>query len=63
MAAGFSKCANIYKMTLSINGKASNLSEFINDKGFITKEVNDKGILMDVDTIEDYEYACKHIGF
>ncbi len=45
------------------NNKYSNLREFINSKDFITTEVNDKGILMDVDTIEDYDYVCKQIGF
>ncbi len=32
----------------------SNLKNFINRRGFTLVEVNDKGILMDVDTMDDY---------
>ncbi|NIM16295.1 MAG: NTP transferase domain-containing protein [Candidatus Aminicenantes bacterium] len=37
--------------------KDSNLRKFINRKGFTPVEVNDDGILVDIDTLEDYEKA------
>lgn len=43
------------------NSVYSNLREYIGSKGFTSVTVNDKGILMDVDTMEDYNMACKHI--
>lgn len=38
------------------------LREFINSKGFQTVEVQDGGILMDVDTPEDYIKVCNYIS-
>jgi molybdenum cofactor cytidylyltransferase len=43
------------------NSAYSNLQEFIGSKGFMTVEVQDRGILMDVDTMEDYKKACKYV--
>lgn len=37
-----------------------NMKEFINTKSYITKEVLEEGILMDVDTIEDYEAVLSY---
>jgi molybdenum cofactor cytidylyltransferase len=37
--------------------KDSNLREFINRKGFTPVEVEDEGILTDIDTLEDYKRA------
>ncbi len=42
------------------NTKCSNLREFINSKKPIKIEVPYKGILMDVDTMEDYIKVCKY---
>lgn len=44
------------------NTKYSNLREFINAKGFTTVKVQDRGILMDVDTMEDYSKACQYLS-
>lgn len=40
----------------------SSLREFIGTKGFETVEVQDRGILIDVDTAEDYVKACQYIS-
>lgn len=37
------------------DGTYSSLRDFINVMGFTTVEVEDEGILMDIDTLEDYE--------
>lgn len=42
-----------------LNGEYSNLKEFINSKGYNTLEVQDKGILMDIDTMEEYKKIVK----
>ncbi len=55
--------SSIFINEICKNSKYPNLREFINDKGFSTTEVEDKGILMDVDTMEDYEFICKYTGF
>lgn len=39
--------------------KYSTLREFIRDKGHTPLEVQDKGILMDIDTMEDYRQILK----
>lgn len=44
------------------NSAFTNLREFIDFKSFETVEVQDRGILIDVDTMEDYLKACKHIS-
>lgn len=44
------------------NSTYSSLREFIRTKGFETVEVQDKGILMDVDTVEDYVKACQYVS-
>lgn len=43
------------------NSISSNLREFISSKNFTTIEVQDKGILLDIDTIEDYHNICNYI--
>ncbi len=40
----------------------SNLREFINERGYTTIEVRDKGILMDVDTMIDYDKICSYLS-
>lgn len=42
------------------NSSYVTLRDFINDYGFITVEVEDQGILMDVDTLEDYEKVLSY---
>lgn len=44
------------------NSTYLSLREFIGAKGFETVEVKDKGILMDVDTMEDYLKVCQYIS-
>ena len=43
------------------SSKYANMREFINSHGFVTVSVDDPGILMDVDTIEDYENIMNHV--
>lgn len=49
------------------DGPYSSLRDFINVMGFITTEVDDEGILMDIDTLDDYEevlaYCQKSIHY
>ena len=40
------------------NERYTNMRDFINIKGYKALEVQDEGILMDLDTIEDYKYIC-----
>jgi molybdenum cofactor cytidylyltransferase len=51
----------LIKEILQNPGYAS-LRDFIDAKGFTTVSVQDKGILMDVDTVEDYNLVCKYIS-
>lgn len=39
-----------------------NLRDFINKKGFIDININDPGILMDIDTIEDYKKILSYLA-
>jgi molybdenum cofactor cytidylyltransferase len=43
------------------NSRYSSLREFTTDKGYKTAEVRDRGILMDVDTPEDYAAIIKYM--
>ncbi len=44
------------------NIQYSNLRQFINAKGFTKAEVQEKGVLMDVDTTEDYYMVCRYLA-
>ncbi len=43
------------------NSTCLSLRDFIDTKGFRTIEVQDRGILMDVDTMEDYIAVCSYV--
>lgn len=44
------------------NANYHSLRDFINDYGFITIEISDEGILMDVDTPNDYNTVCRYLS-
>ncbi|EKQ52838.1 MULTISPECIES: nucleotidyltransferase family protein [unclassified Clostridium] len=48
----------IHKIINDLNYKS--LRDFINDNSFTSVEVHDEGILMDLDTIEDYEKILEY---
>jgi len=41
--------------------ECESLRDFINKKNYYKIEINDPGILMDIDTMDDYEYILKYI--
>jgi molybdenum cofactor cytidylyltransferase len=41
----------------------SNLKEFIDKQGFTTVEVQEEGILIDIDTMEDYKRVCYDLSY
>jgi molybdenum cofactor cytidylyltransferase len=43
------------------SNRYSNLREFINDKGYKTVKVRDRGILMDIDTSDDYTAVLQYM--
>lgn len=45
-----------------LDNEYTNLREFVNEHGFTTIEVLDKGILMDVDTPYDYHKIYRHLS-
>ncbi len=53
---------SFYIEEICTDKKNASLREFINSKGFHTVDIDDEGILIDIDTIEDYEKACKYKG-
>ncbi|WP_192927370.1 hypothetical protein [Clostridium beijerinckii] len=48
----------IHKIINDSNYKS--LKDFINENSFTAVEVDDQGILMDLDTMEDYEKTLKY---
>lgn len=47
---------------LLAEGRYSTLREFIKDKGYTPIEVEDSGILVDIDTMEDYNRVMKYVS-
>jgi molybdenum cofactor cytidylyltransferase len=44
-----------------LNSREHSLKEYINNKGFSTVNVEEPGVLIDVDTLEDYYKVCRII--